>query len=161
MPKPNSALATYLHDHLGAANFAMELLEKWRSADEPEAKRFAAELFSQIKRDRAQLRHVIRAVGSASHSLKEVAGWVAEKATRWKLGAASGDKLALCEGLEVLVLGIAGKRALWRMLHVLARTHLELCRFDFSALIRSARLQQTRVEKWRLSVGAVALAGER
>jgi len=161
MSKINSALATYLHDHLGAANFAVELLEHWRDKGEAEAKRFAADLLPEVKRDRAQLKRVIRAVRDSSHSLKEVAGWVAEKTTRWKLGAAKGKELALFEGLEVLVLGIAGKHALWRMLHALARTHPKLRPFDFTALTRSARQQQTRAEKWRLSAGKVALAGER
>lgn len=158
MPKKNSALATYLHDHLGAANFAVELLERWQADGGPDAKRFASDLLAEIKRDRAELRRVIRAVGRSSHSLKEVAGWVAEKATRWKLGAASGRQLALFEGLEVLVLGIGGKLALWQMLHVLARTHARLRPFDFSALARSARQQQARVEKWRLAAGVAALA---
>lgn len=157
----NTLLATYLHDHLAGANLAIELLEKWRTGSEDKDLRsFADELLFEIKHDRTQLRRVIRTVGSAGHSLKEAAGWLAEKATRLKLETEGDTGLALFEGLELLMLGIAGKSALWQMLAVLARSNQRLRRFDFRGLVRRADAQCLRVGKRRLAAGAVAFTIE-
>jgi hypothetical protein len=160
MPKKtNTPLATYLHDHLGAASFALELLEKWRDGSrDKEFRRFATQLHSEIKRDRTLLRQVIRAVGSPDKSLKEAAGWLAEKATRLKLGVEGDAGLSLFEGLEVLTLGIAGKIALWRMLAVIAGSHPRLDKFDFSRMAQRANAQRAQVERLRLAVGRKVFA---
>lgn len=142
----NTPFATYLHDHLGAANFAVELLEKWRDgSDDENFRRFSTGLLTDIELDRTELRKVIRAVGVTGHSLKEAAGWLAEKVTRLKLGTEGDARLALFEALEFLALGIAGKLALWRMLAVLSRSDPRLGRFDFYRLALRANAQRVRV----------------
>jgi hypothetical protein len=155
---PNgSPLAIYLHDHLGAANSAVQMLETWRSERHgPEFKHFTVQLLAEVKKDRSELRNVIRAIGGSSHSWKEVAGWLAEKAALLKLRATGDADLAFFEGLELLALGVAGKRALWKMLSVVARYDDRLRRFDFRRLERTASAQAIAVQRQRLAAGRKA-----
>ena len=156
----HAPLATYLNDHLGAANSAVELLEKWRDkSEDKDLRQFAARLVAEIKQDRAQLRMMIRAIGGGTgRSFKEVAGWLVEKATRFKLGSKGDAGLALFEGLEILSLGIAGKLGLWEMLAVVAQSDERLRRFNFRQLQKRAVTQRIRVERRRLTSGKAVFA---
>src|SRR5688572_17627130 len=96
-------LEIYLHDHLGAANFALELLAKWRrDRKTPGFARWAAQLHEEIDADREILRQVIERVGEPSHSPKEALGWIAEKISRLKLSTRRPLEFGRFEGLEVL-----------------------------------------------------------
>ncbi len=147
----SEALTIYLHDHLGAANFAIELVKTWRR-DSPagEFRTFATTLLQAITRDRATLRQIVRKIGAHRDKPKELAGWIAEKASRFKLAHEADQHLARFEGLEILSLGILGKVALWKVLGQVSRRDARLRDFDFAALARQARLQFTAVEGRRL-----------
>ncbi len=81
-------LATYLSDHLGGAQHAVDVLRKLADS-----------------------------LGAA-RALKEAAGWVGEKVSRLKLRqSAQPGGLGVFESLEFLEVGIAGK-GLWRALEV-------------------------------------------
>ena len=54
--------------------------------------------------------------------------------------------------LEALVLGITGKRSLWRALHAASRSVPELARLDYSGLEKRAIEQCERVEAKRLEL---------
>jgi hypothetical protein len=87
-------LATYLHDHLGGAKAAIDLLEAMRDRQEEQQLRdFAANLLIEVKADRDTLQRLAEKVGSGSNFLKEFTGWAAEKVTRLKLGQGSGEAL--------------------------------------------------------------------
>ena len=68
----NDPLATYLHDHLAGADFAIDLLQamKERQQDQPLGQ-FAGQLLTEVTQDRDILQHFADGVGSGSNVLKE------------------------------------------------------------------------------------------
>src|SRR3954462_12690160 len=107
-------LPIYLHDHQGAAQSAVELFKAWidQQGDEPLGA-FANEMLTEIEADREVLGRLIVTVGEGGHTVKEAAGWFAEKAARFKLRHEANGQLGVFEGLEMLALGVLGKLALW------------------------------------------------
>lgn len=156
----SKTLAIYLHDHLGAANFALELLAKW-SRDEqlPGLAPWAQQLHAEVDRDRDVLCKVITLTGRQPHSLKEVAGWLAEKISRYKFSRRQSPEFAHFEGLEILALGILGKVSLWQTLNLLTPDNPGLAAFAYPELIRRAEKQHDDVESRRLSFARPALSG--
>lgn len=149
-------LAIYLHDHLGGANFAVELLGKW-SQDEKLAglSPWAVRLRGEIERDRNVLVQVIARIGDESRTEKEAAGWFAEKLSRSKL-AGESPEFAHFEGLEILALGILGKLSLWQTLELLVPHHPGLAGFDYTELTRRAQTQHEAVETRRRTFARLA-----
>ena len=154
----SAPLAIYLHDHLGAANFALELLDTWhRDGEPPDFARWAGQLHAEIAADREVLRQIIARVGEPSHSAKEALGWIAEKISRYKLSSRHPPEFARFEGLEVLALGILGKLSLWETLQLLAPHDGRLAGCDYAKLIERARSQHAEVARRRLEICQVAL----
>jgi len=150
-------LAIYLHDHLAGAKLAVELLGSVREehVNEP-AGELAGSILAAVKADRATLQQLVERVGSAGAGAKEVAGWLAEKAARFKLRHAH-EELGLFETFETLALGILGKQALWKALAVVAVNDARLAGMDLDKLLARAQEQHTRVEAMRLELAAQAL----
>jgi hypothetical protein len=131
---------------------AVELLKAIRDhyAGKPLGQ-FASELLSDIEADRNVLARLTENTGGASGGPKEWASWLAEKVSRLKLKHDSGDGLGTFEALEFLVLGIHGKRALWRALAAVAPCNSGLLGTDFGSLIARAENQHARLEEERLN----------
>ncbi|HEX3682308.1 MAG TPA: hypothetical protein VHU83_07170 [Bryobacteraceae bacterium] len=151
-------LAAYLHDHLAGSNFAIELLENFEQqhAGEPLGTFAAAELALLVE-DRQLLQGIIGRVGAESSVFKEAAGWMAEKASRFKLRHPSSREFGTFEALELLALGIHGRVSLWRALSIIASTDTRLSGEDFEALAARAQAQHDRVEERRLQIATAAL----
>jgi hypothetical protein len=152
----SDSLAIYLHDHLAGSRFAIELLKSLQEqyAGQPLAE-FAGVLEADVTRDQETLQKIIDSVGRAHLDLKEAAGWFAEKAAQLKLTqdhAAGG--IGTFEALEMLVLGIRGKLALWQVLPIVREVDLRIPSLDFAKLAASAEEQGARVENQRLQLGA-------
>jgi hypothetical protein len=146
-------LATYLNDHLAGASFAIEILERMRAGRaDPALRNLAEELLTEIEDDRAVLQSIIEKFDSERSVAKEAAAWVAEKASRMKLQLGTDESLGVFETLEVLSLGILGKRALWRALESVAPADTRLQTIDFNSLINRAEAQYVAVETRRLEV---------
>jgi hypothetical protein len=150
-------LATYLHDHLAGANFAVELLENLRQRH-PEHKTgvFAAAILSEVQQDRAVLEALVQKVGTSHFDAKDALAWLTEKASRVKLNHSQPDGLSAFEALEMLDLGIMGKVSLWRALCVTADFDSRLAGLDFTALSLRAQDQFNRVEQYKLSLARTA-----
>jgi hypothetical protein len=151
-------LATYLNDHLAGARFAIDLLNRLAEAhaEEPLG-RFVADLASQVEEDRSVLERIVQRIDGETSALKDAAGWVAEKASRLKLGIGKGDALGVFEALETLSLGIMGKLALWRALASIAPEDERLQGIDYDSLIARAKSQFNQVEARRLEAASSAL----
>lgn len=149
----NDPLTIYLHDHLAGSNFAVELLDGWRTTyrDEPLG-RLAADLHREIEEDRVTLRGIIDRIGGETHPFKETVGWIAQKAAGFKLRREENLALGVFEGLEMLALGILGKRSLWAALALLAPTDRRLRDLDFTRLAERATRHHARVEAHRLGM---------
>lgn len=154
----SDSLATYLHDHLAGAAYAIDLVEFMRDKHKGhELGQFASTLLVEITQDRDTLRQIAERVGASGSTLKELATWVGEKVGRLKLGYDSGSGLATFEVLEFLVLGIHGKLALWRALQVVAPSDPRLAGTDFEQLAARAQSQHDKVEQRRRETARTAL----
>jgi hypothetical protein len=152
-------LKTYLNDHLAGSVMAIELAERTMRENEggPVAARLAP-LVEQIREDQTVLKGVIERLGTGESSLKKAGAWLAEKAGRVKLGGTDEPgELPRLELLEMLSMGIHGKRALWRALRVVAARYEELRGVDLDLLERRAIEQHDEVEKMRLEAAKAAL----
>jgi hypothetical protein len=109
-----SALATYLHDHLAGADTAIETVDGLREAyrEGPEGALFES-LYEQFREDRGVVEGILAALGYRPRSVKRVAGRVTGSALGRVAGGAPGD-LSLFRTLEALAIGVQGKRRLWR-----------------------------------------------
>jgi hypothetical protein len=150
-------IAIYLNDHLAGATAGLELARRAlganRGADfEAPLERLAAE----IAEDRDALVDVMGRLGVARDPLKVWAGWAAEKWGRLKLnGRISGySPLSRVVELEVLALGVEGKRAMWRALARICDDDARLAGVDLDGLVRRAERQRRVIEReWQRATG--------
>lgn len=155
------ALHTYLNDHLGGATAALQLLEHLAdSAETPADRTFFHDLQAEISEDSKILEGLIEKTGKRPSGLRQAGGWIAAKLGQLKLAADNpkAGTLDYFEALEVLSLGILGKRALWRALATVAQLP-ELQGLDLARLEQRAIDQYERVEGRRVAAAPHALAG--
>jgi hypothetical protein len=152
-------LATYLRDHLGGAKAAIDLLAAMRDQQKDKALGdFAAHLLAEVEADRDTLQRLAEKVGGGSNLIKELTGWLGEKATRLKVGPDPANPFATFEALEFLALGVRGKLGLWQALDVAAADDPRLSGFDFKQLATRAESQYQKAEAQRMQTAEIALA---
>ena len=156
----DSDLLRYLNDHLAGAAGAVDLIQSLaKTPGDPEDQRFFTELGTKVENDRALLNEMISLLGHNGSALLQAAGGLTAKASRLKLrweGLEPGE-LGRFEAMEMLALGIKGKRLLWLMAAELVPWVPEWSGIDFSAHEREAVAQQAAVEARRLRAGTDAL----
>ncbi len=112
-------LDSYLNDHLAGSVGALELVDHWsKLCDGKPLAKFLADLRKGIEEDQKALRELMRALGINESSIRPAGAWVAEKFSRARF-AIAGDEmggLGLVLALETIVMGITGKKLLWRAL---------------------------------------------
>jgi hypothetical protein len=154
-------IAIYLNDHLAGATGALELARRALGANRGTDFEAALErIAGEIEEDRAALVDVMVRLGVARDPLKVWAGWMAEKWGRLKLnGRITGySPLSRVVELEVLALGVEGKRAMWRTLARTAADDARLAGVDLDALARRADGQRRLIERERLRAAGIAFA---
>ena len=155
-----SHLATYLNDHLAGATAALELLEHLESAHAgtPIAP-FASALRLDIAADRAELQHIMARVHVGESFTRKTTAWLSAKMTDLKLRVddPSNGPLSLLESLEILSLGIEGKRLLWLALDAVSATTPALKDTDYALLTHRAEEQRQRIEPLRQEASRSAL----
>ena len=155
----HEALRTYLNDHLAGATGALQLLEHLAdSAESPADKQFFVNLHAEVSEDRDLLTGLIERTGKQPSGLRQAGGWIAAKVGQLKLAVdnPAAGTLDYLEALEVLCVGILGKRALWRALRTVADLP-ELQGLDFPQLEARALDQHDRVEARRVAAAPHAL----
>ena len=148
-------LTDYLNDHLAGAVGALELLDRLVETYKGKPlEKFFRDLRTDIEHDQGQLKELIQKLGAEESAVRKAGAWIAEKLSRPKIDLDEGSKndLGLFLALEALVLGITGKRSLWRALQSASRTVPELARLDYSGLENRAIDQCERVEARRLEI---------
>ncbi len=148
-------LTEYLNDHLAGSVGALELLDRLVEAYQGKPlERVLRDLRDDIHADQEQLKSLIEKLGATESTVRKAGAWLVEKLSRPKLdlGNESPDEFGLLLALEALVIGITGKRSLWRALHSASRNVPELARLDYSGLEKGAIEQCERVEAKRLEV---------
>ena len=152
-------LTNYLNDHLAGSIGALELLDRLIDAyREKPLENFFRNLRDDIRQDQEQLKELMQKLGAEESAVRKAGAWVVEKLSRAKIGlsesAEGGTGLLLA--LEALVLGITGKRSLWRALQSATRTVPQLARLDYAGLEKRAIEQCERVEARRLEAARAA-----
>jgi hypothetical protein len=148
-------LSDYLNDHLAGSVGALELLDRFIEAyDGKPLEKFFRELREEVQQEQEQLKDLMQKLGVGESTVRKAGAWLVEKLSRSKidLGKEDRDEVGLFLGLEALVLGITGKRSLWRALQAASRTMPELARLDYSGLEKRAIEQCEKVEARRLEV---------
>ncbi len=148
-------LSNYLNDHLAGAVGALELLDRLiETCEGKPLEKFFRELRADVHQDQEQLKELVQKLGIEESAARKAGAWIAEKLSRSKidLGEKSKEEVGLFLALEILVLGITGKRSLWRALRAASQTVPELARLDYSGLEKRAIEQCERVEARRLEI---------
>ena len=157
----NDRLERYLNDHLAGSQSAIAVLKDLaKRQDKPEEARFFRQLREAVEEDQKLLASLLERAGMKVSNVQKAAGKLTAQAGRLKLkweGMESGE-LGTFEALEMLALGIQGKRILWIMLTEIAPHFPEWSGMDFPSLERRAREQRDAVEKRRIAAGREALA---
>ena len=154
-------LDSYLNDHLAGSVSALELTEHWAHLhDGKPLGVFFSQIDTEIRADQNVLRNLMRRLGLGESSLRKASAWAAEKVGRVRLMIAGGDQgsLGLMLTLEGLIMGIVGKKLLWRSLA--AANLAELNGYDFRELERRAEQQIDRIEAERIRAARLVLTGE-
>lgn len=137
----------------------VELARRLRGSneDDPVFGPVLTEVCAEIEADRETLKAVMDRLGVGQSKLKPLAAIFGERLGRLKLnGRLWGySPLSRLDELELLQIGVAGKRRLWRALE---RTHAgDLPGFDLGALAERATEQLRRLEALHLKAAALAL----
>jgi hypothetical protein len=152
-------LAIYLNDHLAGATGGVELARRLRGSnrDDPAFGPELDEICAEIEADRETLEAIMDRLGVEQSKLKPSLAILGERLGRLKLnGRLWGySPLSRLAELEILQIGVAGKRRLWRALEY---THADdLPGGEFSALAERATDQLRRLEALHLKAAALAL----
>lgn len=152
-------LAIYLNDHLAGATVGVELARRLRASndDDPEFGPVLAELCTEIEDDRETLEAAMDRLGVERSKLKPLLAVVGERLGRLKLnGQLRGySPLSRLDELELLQIGVVGKRRLWRALE---HTHsADLEGIELGALAERATEQLRRLEALHLKAAVLAL----
>lgn len=153
-------LAIYLNDHLAGATAGVELARRAARSNRGSAYgAFLEKLAREIDEDRESLREVMGRLGIGVDRLKVLGGWGSEKLGRLKLnGRLVGySPLSRVVELEVLLLAVEGKLALWRSLEQLKGDLSQLSGVDFAILIARGEGQVAELERNRIRAVAEAL----
>ena len=153
----------YLNDHLAGATFGADLARRLEAETEatdfqPQMSRLAEE----IEADLDTLTDLINRIGATQNPSKQVTAWVAEKASRVKLGlTSSSDELGAFLSIEALSLGVEGKAALWTALREVRDDYPELLATDLDDLLQRAQQQRQVLETERIAAAKRSLTSDR
>jgi hypothetical protein len=142
-------LPIYLNDHLAGATAGSALAHRAAGANKgTEIGRFLRDLAGQVDADRAQLEDVMARLEIARDPVKLGGAWLAEKAGRLKLNGRLLEYSPLSRLLEIegLMLGVQGKRGLWKTLAAAAPSEPRIAEVDFAHLIERADEQLAGLE---------------
>jgi hypothetical protein len=144
-------LDSYLNDHLAGSISALELISHWVQLHEGKPLgAFFSNIEAEVRADQKTLRDLMDSLGIEESNLRKAGAWAAEKAGRARLMIAGDESgsLGLVLTLEGLIMGITGKKLLWRSL--VAANLPNASRWDFAELQRRAERQIERVEAERI-----------
>lgn len=153
-------LRIYLNDHRAGSSAGLELARRCLNNNRGTTyESFLRDLVTGIEEDVHELDNLMDTLGVPPDRLKHGLAWVAEKVGRLKLnGQLTGySPLSRLWELEGLVMGVTGKRALWRSLEQIAEHDSRLAVTDFDKRITKADEQISGLEEHRLRAATEAL----
>lgn len=155
----NQGLERYLNDHLAGSCAAVVLIKDLAARQETGSERdFFLNLQASVEDDQVLLRRLMEKGEMEESKALQVAGAITAKAGRLKLlweGLDPGE-LGMFEALEMLSIGIQGKRLLWVMLGEIAPQVPGWRDIRFAELESAAIRQRDAVDVRRLAAGRKA-----
>ena len=154
------AMNVYLNDHLAGAMLGSDLAEQIQNQSEGTALgELMKWLAPQIEEDRQMLIALMERLHISRNPVKQATAWMAEKASRVKLGGrTSGEpEVGLFMAVETLCLGVEGKLALWTALREVADRHELLASVKLDEMIERAETQHSALERERRAASRRAL----
>lgn len=149
-------LAIYLNDHLAGSEILSRLLERLQhTRANQELQPFATRLRDDVLSDRSMLESLMHRAQIGKRRRRTALGWLGEKLSRPKLRP--DDPLDLLQAVEIVEIGIEGKRELWRALAASPDLASLFGGFNFDELLKRAEEQHERVEAVRLGAARTAL----
>ena len=159
MSGSDEQLALYLNDHFAGSVAAIELLDDLiEHHPAHRLARFFRGLREEIVADQETLQEIIDKTGASGSGVRRATAWLAEKVGRAKLGFIGEDGVGLLQALEALLLGVTGKRLLWRSLAAISSNAIELQGIDFADLELRATQQLEKLENERLQLSREVLS---
>ncbi len=152
-------LDSYLNDHLAGSISALELIAHWAEVHKGEPLgSFFVEIEREIKADQDTLRDVMRTLGVEESKVRQAGAWAAEKVGRARLMIAGDEQgsLGLVLTLEGLIMGVTGKKLMWRALAAAKLPGLNS--YNFEQLQRRAEQQVERIEAERIQAVSQAFS---
>ena len=152
-------LDSYLNDHLAGSVGALELLKHWVHLHEGKPLGvFFSDMETEIRADQDTLQEVMHSLGIEESNVRKAGAWAGEKAGRAGLMIAGDDpgSLGLVLTLEGLLMGVTGKRLMWRALAAVKLPQLN--GYGFEGLQRRAEEQIGRIEAERIRAVQQAFA---
>ncbi|CAN5147787.1 hypothetical protein BH18ACI2_BH18ACI2_30180 [soil metagenome] len=159
----NEYLTTCLNDHLAGSVGALEMLDDMiDNCDGKPLDPILTQLRADIRADQDQLKALMKRLDVAEGTMRKAGAWMMEKLSRAKLsiGDSGHPNLELLQSLEMLLLGITGKRSLWRALSATGENTSALHGFDLARLETRASDQIERVEAAILEIARAILRPE-
>ena len=152
-------LDSYLNDHLAGSISALGLIAHWAEVNKGESLGgFFLEIEREIKADQDTLRDIMRTLGVEESKVRKAGAWAAEKFGRAQLIIAGDEPgtLGLVLTLEGLIMGVTGKKMLWRTLA--AEKLPQLNGYDFDELQHLAEQQIQKIEAERVRAAQQAFS---
>lgn len=154
-------LGIYLNDQLALGVLWRELARRsQRSNSGTELGDALARVSSAITEDVETFQQIMRRLGIRMNPIKIGLAVGAERVGRLKLNGRGRtySPLSRFEELDMLAMGIEGKKLLWTTLRDLAGLAVRLPDIDFDHLIERAERQRAALEPFRVSAGKEALS---
>jgi hypothetical protein len=155
-------LSIYLNDQLAAGVLWRELARRSAANNAgTEAGAAIERVAAGIAQDVETFRQIMRRLGVRESKIKPRLAVVGERLGRLKLNGrlASYSPLSRFVELDVLAMGIEGKKILWENLRDGAALAKRVADVDFDALIERAGHQRAALEPFRLAAARNALGG--
>jgi hypothetical protein len=149
----NKHLATYIKDHFAGSEAALAILDHIERVHGGDAGELARALRPQFQGERVVLSRLLASLDTEESLPRRVAGWLSEKGLELKLKIddPADGALHLLEAVEMLALGVHGKRGLWVALAASRDNIPALANDDYAALIAQAEAQRALIETVRLA----------
>jgi hypothetical protein len=155
----DSAIDTYLNDHLAGALFGSDLAEHLQARTEGTSLgELMKPLASEIEEDRQTLSDLMERMGTTRNPVKRATTWLAEQASRAKFGGLTASETGL--GTFLALEALEGKVSLWTALKEVADRYPSLSSINLDELRQRAQAQRDMLERERVAACREALQGD-
>ena len=156
-------LGVYVNDHLAAATGGIELVARMIGAHrETRHEDALRQLLGELREEKAALLQTMSTLGIPVRQYKQLAAWVAEKASRGKLNGSlvSRSPLSSLIEFEFLASAVRGKRSGFETLRIAADVEPRIDAALFDRLIEQANRQYEWATDVRREIAAEIFGGD-